>query len=128
MESGLRLSDVTISHKVQYVPVSPPVCFRSHLPFRLSLRNARTIDWERQSFGKTIKIGATGLYSSQKHLKLKSGTLGLLVTTQFKVLASLQGNLLFVPTTLAIQNTQNTYLQTVHSKRNTTFLVVFAFL
>jgi hypothetical protein len=63
-------------------------------------------------------------------LEDKSGTLGLLVTTKLEVLATLKGKLMTVSDrtrqSLCIGHTCALVLHCVHSRRRTTFLVVFA--
>lgn len=63
-------------------------------------------------------------------LEDKSGTLGLLVTTKLEVLASLEGELGQVSActmvVLIVKLTCALVLHCVHSRRRTTFLVVFA--
>lgn len=66
----------------------------------------------------------------EMRLEDKSGTLGLLVTTKLEVLASLEGELRGISIgesqLLVVQHTCALVLHCVHSRRRTTFLVVFA--
>jgi hypothetical protein len=66
----------------------------------------------------------------EMRLEDKGGTLGLLVTTELEVLASLEGELEIVSAYSSVvewmRRTCALVLHCVHSRRRTTFLVVFA--